>query len=225
MKQDIHAIRHLMPVQKCLSGGEISALSDAELISAILATGTRLRDVREVSEELLRRFQGLQGLNASGLRELSETGGIGPAKSVRIHAAFELGKRMLVQTRVPAVVDTPVKVWKMLQPEMARLLHEEFRVLILNNKNMLLKNSVVSIGTISEALVHPREIFRDAIREAAASIIVAHNHPSGVLVPSKEDISSTIRIRDAGKIIGIELLDHVIIGGASYLSLKEGGYI
>jgi len=214
----------MLPVQKCLSGEEISLLADSELIAAILVSGTRGRDVVSVSEDLLRRFNGLHGIQGAGIRELSEVTGIGPFKSVRIHAAFELGKRMLVRKNHSIVVDTPVRVWKLLQPEMACLLHEEFRVLILNNKNMLIKNCMVSVGTISEALVHPREIFRDAIREAGASIIVAHNHPSGVLIPSREDISATVRIRDAGKIIGIELLDHVIIGGNSYLSLKEGGF-
>jgi DNA repair protein RadC len=108
---------------------------------------------------------------------------------------------------------------------MAFLRNEEFRVLILNNKNHVLKCSITSVGTVSEAIIHPREIFRDAIREAGASIIVAHNHPSGVVLPSKEDIASTRRIKEAGFIIGIELLDHVIISASSYFSLKEAGYI
>ncbi len=215
----------MLPVQKCLSGEDISMLADSELIAAVLASGTKGRDVVSISEDLLRQFNGLSGIQDSGIRELSEVNGIGPHKSVRIHASFELGKRMLVRKHHTVAVDTPVKVWRLLQPEMACLLHEEFRVLILNNKNMLIKNCKVSVGTISEALVHPREIFRDAIREAGASIIIAHNHPSGVLVPSREDVSATVRIRDAGKIIGIELLDHVIIGGNSYLSMKEGGFI
>jgi len=108
---------------------------------------------------------------------------------------------------------------------MAGLEREEFRVLVLNNKNGILKNSMVSAGTVSEALVHPREVFRDAIREGAASLIVAHNHPTGELTPSKEDISTTRRLVEAGTIIGIPILDHVIITDTSYYSFKEGGYL
>jgi len=174
---------------------------------------------------MVKQFGGLQGIHGSGLREMAQKHGVGMKKAVRIHAAFELGRRLLSAQNSSPVIDSPERVWKLLQPEMAALKREEFRVFILNNKNSILKKSTVSVGTVSEALIHPREIFREAIREAGASIIVAHNHPSGVLVPSREDISATRRIKEAGMIIGIELLDHVIIGQSSYLSMKEAGYL
>lgn len=215
----------LLPVQKCISGKSVKNLSDVELLAAILGTGTRQKDILSLSLDILKHFNGLCGLYGCGIREITRFPGIGLAKAVKIHAAFELGQRLLTQENAVCVVDSPERVWRLLQPEMAFLKNEEFRVLILNNKNHVLKSSITSVGTVSEAIIHPREIFRDAIREAGASIIVAHNHPSGVVLPSKEDIASTRRIKEAGCIIGIELLDHVIISSSSYFSLKEAGYI
>ena len=174
---------------------------------------------------LLKDFGGLSGLAHSGLREISSIKGIGIKKAIRMHAAFEIGRRVITDRTGISHVDSPEAVWKLLLPEMAGLIKEEFRVMVLNNKNLLLKKSIISIGTVSEAIVHPREVFIDAIREGGSSIIVAHNHPSGVLTPSKEDILTTERIIEAGRIIGIPLLDHVIITNSSYLSMKEGGYL
>ncbi|MGV7927970.1 MAG: DNA repair protein RadC [Spirochaetota bacterium] len=218
-------MRHHLPIQKCIAGGSVQDLSDPELLAIILGTGTRTVDVLELASFMVKQFGGLQGIHGSGLREMAQKHGVGMKKAVRIHAAFELGRRLLSAQNSFPVIDSPERVWKLLQPEMAALKREEFRVFILNNKNSILKKSTVSVGTVSEALIHPREIFREAIREAGASIIVAHNHPSGVLVPSREDISATRRIKEAGMIIGIELLDHVIIGQSSYLSMKEAGYL
>jgi DNA repair protein RadC len=218
-------MRHHLPIQKCIAGGSVQDLSDPELLAIILGTGTRTVDVLELASFMVKQFGGLQGIHGSGLREMAQKHGVGMKKAVRIHAAFELGRRLLSAQNSSPVIDSPERVWKLLQPEMAALKREEFRVFILNNKNSILKKSTVSVGTVSEALIHPREIFREAIREAGASIIVAHNHPSGVLVPSREDISATRRIKEAGMIIGIELLDHVIIGQSSYLSMKEAGYL
>lgn len=225
MSQMFKNYRELLPVQRCIAGESVDRLSDGDLLSVIIGTGIRGASVLDLSSGLLSDFGGISGLYRAGLRELAGKHGIGLNKAVRIHAALELGRRLLVSQNCTAVVDSPEKVWKLLQPEMGILSREEFRVLVLNNKNHILKNSVVSMGTVSEALVHPREIFRDAIRESGASIIIAHNHPSGVLVPSREDIASTKRIKEAGFIIGIELLDHVIISQGAYLSLKEAGYL
>lgn len=123
------------------------------------------------------------------------------------------------------VVDSPSKVFKFLKPIIGDATKENFVVILLNNKNMMISWETVSVGTISETILHPREIFVAAIRELASSIIVAHNHPSGVLHPSKEDIAATNRLKEVGAIVGIELLDHVIVGTDSYLSLKEAGYM
>jgi len=225
MNDRARAAKERLPLQKCMAGGDVGSLTEGELLAVVLGAGTRGMDVMGLSSVLLRRFGGLSGLSVSGLREIAGISGIGIRKAIRIHAAFEMGKRALANPRVIRHVDSPSAVWKILIPEMAGLQKEEFRVLIVNNKNNLLKKSVISVGTISEAIVHPREVFRDAIREAGSAIIISHNHPSGELTPSREDIQTTGRIAEAGRIIGIPLLDHVIITDSSYLSMKEEGYI
>jgi DNA repair protein RadC len=225
MKNPTRSNGMMLPVEKCISGDTVQSLSDHELLAVIIGTGTRGMDVLGLSSELLRHFGGLSGIYGAGLRELAGRRGIGLKKAVKIQAAYEIGKRLLSQQHNGARVDTPEKVWRLLRPELACQKREEFHAIILNNKNHMLKKCVISIGTVSEAIIHPREIYRDAIREAGTAVIVAHNHPSGVLVPSKEDIAATRRIKEAGAIIGIELLDHVIIGASSYLSMKEAGYL
>lgn len=217
--------RYLLPVQKCQEGAEIRTLSDQELLAVIVGTGIRDHDVVDLSSGILKCFGGLGGLASAGIREVARNRGIGFTKAVRIHSAFEMGRRVITTPCAAGHLDSPGSVWELLLPYMACLDREEFRVLILNNKNRLLKNAMISAGTISEAIVHPREVFRDAIREGGAAVIVAHNHPTGELTPSREDISTTQRLVDAGRIVGIPVLDHVIITNASYYSFKEGGYI
>ncbi|HOD13237.1 MAG TPA: DNA repair protein RadC [Spirochaetota bacterium] len=216
---------YLFPVQKCLAGDDIRELSDQELLAVIVGTGIKDHDVIDLSQDMLKRFGGLRGLAGAGIREIAGTRGIGPAKAVRIHSAFEIGRRVITRAADTSHMDSPGAVWDLLLPRMAGLRQEEFRVLILNNKNSLLKNTTISVGTVSEAIVHPREVFRDAIRESGAAVIIAHNHPTGELSPSREDIATTRRLVEAGKIVGIPVLDHVIITNASYFSFKEGGYL
>ncbi len=226
MEQQTGTCNSILPAQKCIAGNDIRDLADHELLAAILGTGTKNRNVLSLAADIIGLFGGLAKVHTAGLRELSQIPGVGMMKAVRVLAAFELGRRLLCSNGGNIItLDSPEKVWRLLCPEIGMLSREEFRVITLNNKNHVIKKSTVSMGTISEALIHPREIFREAIREAGASIIVAHNHPSGVLTPSREDIAATKRIRDAGAIIGIELLDHVIICATSYLSMKEAGYL
>ncbi len=220
-----HLTPYQLPVQRCLAGEDVRTLSDQDLLAVIVGTGTRAGDVSSLSLGMLMRFGGLNGLAAAGIRELAQSRGIGLTKAVRIHTAFELGRRVITRPPDPLHLDSPGAVWELLLPCMAGLQREEFRVLILNNKNRLIKNSMVSAGTVSEAIVHPREVFRDAIRESGAAVIIAHNHPTGEASPSREDISTTGRLVEAGKIVGIPVLDHVIITNASYYSFKEGGHI
>lgn len=217
--------RYLLPVQKCQEGGDIRALSDHELLAVVVGSGTRDADVIDLSTGMLRQFGGLGGLASAGIREIASTRGVGFTKAVRIHSAFEMGRRVVTMPVAGRHLNSPAAVWELLLPQMACLDREEFRVLILNNKNGLLKNSMISAGTISEAIVHPREVFRDAIRESGAAVIVAHNHPTGELTPSREDIQTTRRLAEAGTIVGIPVLDHLIITNASYYSFKEGGYL
>ncbi len=213
------------PVQRCLAGDDVKDLSDSELLAVILGTGARGADVFHLSLAMLHRSGGLSGLRNSGIREIAGNRGVGLKKAVRIQAAFELGRRVITAQETRSSVNTPEAVWRVLLPDVACAEREIFWTLVLNNKNQMLKKAVVSIGTVSEAIVHPREVFRDAIREGGSAIIIAHNHPSGSTVPSKEDIDTTARIAGAGKIIGIPLLDHVILTNTSYFSMKEGGYV
>ena len=214
-----------MPIQKCIAGEDIKNLSDQELLAVIVGTGIKGCDVIDLTSHLIREFGGLRGISTAGIREIAGTNGMGIKKAIRIHAALEIGKRVVSEPVNTNHIDSPFSVWQFLLPEMAGLQKEEFRVMILNNKNRLIKKSLISIGTISEAIVHPREVFRDAIREGGSSIIIAHNHPSGIITPSREDIATTKRIAESGSIIGIPLLDHVIITDLSFLSMKDEGYI
>ena len=225
MISEAYAGQYLLPVQKCIAGEDIRSLSDQELLAVIVATGTKGNDVVDLSQDMLKRFGGLRGIATAGIREIAQSRGIGLTKAVRIHTAFELGRRVITRTAQARQIDSPVAVWELLLPHMACLQREEFRVLILNNKNSLLKNVMISAGTVSEAIVHPREVFRDAIRESGVAVIIAHNHPTGELTPSREDINTTRRLAEAGKIVGIPVLDHVIITNTSYYSMKEGGYL
>ena len=214
-----------LPVQRCIEGESVRELSDIELFAVILGTGTRGSDVLELSALLLKKSGGLSALARQGIREMASEKGIGLKKAVKIQAAFEIGRRVITERPDLKQISTPLAVWELLLPETAGLQKEEFRVLVINNKNMLIKKSIISIGTITEALVHPREVFRDAIREGGSGIIVTHNHPSGILTPSRQDIETTKRLIEAGKIVGIPVVDHIILTNSSYYSMKENGYI
>lgn len=214
-----------LPVQKCIDGVSVRELSDIELLAVILGTGIKEKDVLELSASIIKKTGGLTAISRCGLREIASERGIGLKKAVKIQAAFELGRRAITGAPYMTRISTPLAVWELLLPETAGLQKEEFRVLVINNKNMLIKKSIVSIGTITEAIVHPREVFRDAIREGGSGIIVTHNHPSGNPAPSRQDIETTKRLIEAGKIVGIPLVDHIILTDSTFYSMKENGYI
>ncbi|PKL18011.1 MAG: hypothetical protein CVV49_08025 [Spirochaetae bacterium HGW-Spirochaetae-5] len=214
-----------LPIQKCIDGQSVKDLSDTELLAVIVGTGIKNIDVLELSAKIIKNMGGLSAISKAGLREIAIEKGLGLKKAVKIQAAFEIGKRVITDVTDLKHISSPNAVWNLLLPEIACLQKEEFRVLVVNNKNMLLKKIIVSVGTITEAIVHPREVFRDAIKEAGSGIIVTHNHPSGNASPSKQDIDTTKRLVEAGKIVGIPLLDHIILTNASYYSMKENGYI
>jgi len=215
---------HLTPLQRCENGEDLSNLSDLDLLTIIIGTGIKGFDVIDLASKLLKEFGGLNGVASSGVRELALIKGIGFKKAIRIKTSFELGKRTITFQRKIKNISSPEAVWKLLLPETVGLEKEQFYVVMINNKNHLLKKSLISIGTISQTIVHPREVFRDAIREGAASIIIAHNHPSGSVTPSQEDILVTERLIETGKILGIFVIDHVIIANSKYCSMKEQGY-
>lgn len=156
--------------------------------------------------------------------ELLSIKGIGKRRASQIKAVSELARRLYQKSlEVPYKITGPQDVAQLVMADMKYLKQEELRILVLNTKNIVLSVHIVSMGTVNASIVHPREVFRPAIRKAAASIILVHNHPSGDPTPSQEDFSATERVRESGKLLGIELLDHVIIGNSRFISLKELG--
>jgi dihydrofolate synthase/folylpolyglutamate synthase len=213
------------PRERLLELGARS-LSDAELLAILLRTGTRGEDVVEVSRTILHRFGSLTALAARDARELQQVKGIGPTKAVTLAAAFELGRRVEIEpfSSRPRI-EGPEDVANIYIPLLRDAQKERFYVLILNSANQVIRRELISEGNLNSSIVHPREVFRTAIVENAASIIGLHNHPSGNPTPSKEDINVTRQLVDTGRIIGIPFHDHVIIAGESYVSMRERGYI
>lgn len=201
-----------------------SVLSNAELLAILLRTGTRKESAISLAHRLLIQEQGLRFLADSDVKQLSAISGIGQAKAAQIKAALELGKRMAAaEYGADKPVKCPQDVADLLMEEMRYLKKEHMKLVLLNVKCNLISVEDISIGSLNASIVHPREVFNPAIRKSSASIIMVHNHPSGDPTPSSEDIGITSRIRDAGKLLGIELVDHIIIGDGKYTSLKEKG--
>ncbi len=203
-----------------------SALSTAELLAIQLRIGTKERSALGLGELLLKEFEGLRGVANASIEELSRVRGIGPVKAIEIAAAVELGKRLsAVSNDARPTIQNPQDVANLLMSELRDAKKEHLKSLLLDSKNRVMKTVTVSIGTLDSSLVHPREVYKDAILASSASIIVAHNHPSGDPSPSMEDKRVTERLAEAGKLLGIELLDHIIIGDNRWISLKERGVL
>ncbi|MEP7219190.1 MAG: DNA repair protein RadC, partial [Bacteroidota bacterium] len=202
------------------------ALSDSELLAILLRTGRKGEDVIQMSRNILHRFETIAGLSERDFRELEQVPGIGPAKAVTLAAAFEIGKRIKADPfATRTVISSPEDVARIYIPMLRGIQKEQFHVIILNSANQVLRMSLVSEGNLNSSIVHPREVYRTAIVENAASIIGLHNHPSGNPTPSKEDISITRQLVEAGRIIGIPFHDHIIIAGDEHVSLAERGYV
>ncbi|MCU9614014.1 DNA repair protein RadC [Caldibacillus lycopersici] len=213
------------PRERFIHNGPES-LSNQELLALILRTGTRTESVLQLSQRLLTHFEGLRMLKEASLEELMNINGIGEAKAIQLLAAVELGRRIANLTFDDRyVIRSPEDGAKYVMEDMRFLNQEHFVCLFLNTKNQVLHKQTIFIGSLNASIVHPREIFREAFRRSAASIICLHNHPSGDPGPSREDIEVTKRLAECGKMIGIELLDHIIIGDKRYVSLKEKGYL
>lgn len=201
-------------------------LSNQELLAILLGTGTKAESVMALSNRVLMHFEGLKLLHDATIEELTAIKGIGSAKGVQLLSAIELGKRMnQYKPDVRYVIRSPEDGANYVMEEMRSLRQEHFVVLFLDTKNQVIHRQTIFIGSLNASIVHPREVFREAVKRSAASIIVIHNHPSGDPTPSKEDIHVTSRLVDSGKMIGIELLDHLIIGDRKFVSLKEKGYV
>ena len=200
------------------------ALSDAELLALLLRTGGPGLDALAVAGVLLRRHGGLRGLARVGHRELWASPGIGPAKSATLLAALELARRLAARRlRAGAVVRGPADVYRHFYPRLRDATQERFHVVLLDGRHRVMRDEVVSQGTLTASLVHPREVFRPALREAAAAVILVHNHPSGDPTPSQEDRDVTARLEQAGEILGVRVLDHVVVAESGYCSLREQG--
>ena len=200
------------------------ALSEQELLSCVLGRGVAGESVLISARRLLATFGTLQGLAEASVEQLSGVHGIGPAKAAQLKAVVELARRLSVATngRRP-VIDSAEAAAALLRPHLLEKKKEHFVALLLNARHQLIRMSPIAIGSLSATLVHPRELFKEAIAASAAAIIVAHNHPSGDPAPSEHDVQLTARLREAGALLGIEVLDHLIVGTDGVVSLNAAG--
>jgi len=196
-------------------------LSNSELLAVILGSGTKGMNVVQLAKKILKSFG--DNLTKVSVKELKSTFGLGSAKACNIIACFELGKRMLKNKKTVLLI-TPQEVWRELK-DIRDNKKEHFVVFYLDARNQVIKREVISIGTLNANLVHPREVFEPAVKNAAAQIIIAHNHPSGDREPSEDDLGITKRLVEAGKILGIEIIDHIIVTKEGFLSFKEKNLI
>ncbi|WP_047981701.1 RadC family protein [Ornithinibacillus contaminans] len=213
------------PRERLLNLGA-SHLSNQELLAILLGSGTKEESVMTLANRLLMHFEGLKLLKDATIEELTAIKGIGSAKGVLILSALEIGKRLSeYRPNERYVIRSPEDGADYIMEELRNLNQEHFVALFLNTKNQIIHRQTIFIGSLNASIVHPREVFREAVKRSAASIIVAHNHPSGDPTPSQEDIHVTKRLAESGKMIGIELLDHLVIGDRKFVSLKEKGYL
>ncbi|MCR1935299.1 RadC family protein [Clostridium tepidum] len=202
------------------------ALSNSELLAVILRTGTKNQNIMMLTSSLIKETGGLDQLFDQSIEELTKIKGIGVTKAVQILALSEISKRFKTyKSGNDYKINKPLDVSNLVMEDMKYLRQEKLKVLILNTKNIVTYIRDIFIGTLNSSIVHPREIFCEAIKKNGASIIICHNHPSGDPTPSQEDINITLRLKECGKLIGIDLLDHIIIGENKYISIKEKGII
>ena len=211
------------PRERLLRVGE-RALSTAELLAIIFRTGVDGESVVRLSERLLAHFGGLPGLAKASIAELQVVKGIGPVKAIETKAALEIGRRLIASSpEQKPQVSCPADAANLLMTEMALLDQEHLRLILLDTRNRVLSSPTVYIGSLNTSVIRVGELFRFAIKDNAAALIVVHNHPSGDPSPSPEDIQVTRQIVKGGNLLDIEVLDHVIIGRQRYVSLKERG--
>ncbi|MBO9367556.1 MAG: DNA repair protein RadC [Chloroflexi bacterium] len=201
------------------------ALSNAELLAILLRVGVQGENVVQLGQRLLQTFGGLSGLHRVSFDELCAQHGVGEAKAAQIKAAIELGRRLSLESDARPVISSPADAAALLSYEMSGLEQEHLRVILLDTRNHVLEIREVYRGSVNSAQVRIAEVFRDAVRRNATAIVVAHNHPSGDPTPSPEDIALTRALVQAGKLLDILVLDHLIIGQGRFVSLKERGVI
>ncbi len=193
-------------------------LTNSELLAILLRTGPKGLGVLELSSKIFKKYSGNSLANAN-FGELKSIKGLGLAKACEVIACFELGRRLL-RDKPAVLILTPRQVWEELK-DIRSSKKEHFIVFYLNTQNQTIEKEIISVGTLNASLIHPREVFEPAVKHLAAQIILAHNHPSGSLEPSEHDLAVTKRLQDAGKLLGIEVLDHVIVSSGGFMSFKE----
>lgn len=223
---------HERPRERLLAAGA-DALSDTELLAIVLRSGTRERSALDLARALLARFGGELGrLAGASVTELRSVKGIGHTKAVEVRAAFALARRLAAAVaRERPRLQSPAEVADLLREDLRGREQEEFHALLLDTRNYLIRDACVTVGLVDRSQVHAREVFRDAIRESCSRLILAHNHPSGDPSPSPQDIDCTRSLAAAGKVVGIEVLDHVVLGARTpsrprdYVSFREAGLL
>jgi len=212
------------PRERLLAYGP-AILSDAQLLAIIIRNGKAGRTAVDLGRELLERLGGLSGIEQAGVPEICSIAGIGAAKAAEIKAAIELGRRYQQPSLARVSFTSSQDVADYYRPRMKDLKKEVFRCALLDTKNKCIRDELVSVGSLSASLVHPRDTFTVAVRESAAAVIFVHNHPSGDAQPSQEDTLLTRRLIQAGEVLGIQVLDHIIIGDGHHFSFRENGLI
>ncbi|MCB2288719.1 DNA repair protein RadC [Clostridium sp. CS001] len=213
------------PREKLLRYGA-ETLSNNELLAIILRTGSKQENIINLCGRIISECGGLNGLLNSSAEEFTKIKGIGSAKATQLLAIIEISKRLRsFKSGEDYKITSPKDIAQYLMEEMRYLKKEYLKLIMLNTKNVIISIKDISIGNLNSSIVHPREVFYEAIKKCSASVVICHNHPSGDPTPSKEDINITTRLKECGKLLGIEVLDHVIIGNGTYVSLKEKGML
>lgn len=224
--QDNYTIKELpeseRPREKLVEYGA-KELSNSELLAILIRTGSRESSALDLAHQLLRVIpDGIVSLGDSHVEEITKVKGLGECKAAQILAAVELGKRIVLEnTKDRKKITSPLDVVDFFMADMSRLKKEHFKITMLDTKNNIIGIEEVSIGNLNSSIVHPREVFKQAIKRSSSAIILVHNHPSGDPSPSREDINITKRLVECGDLLGIRVLDHIIIGDKRHISLKE----
>lgn len=218
-----HVVASNQPRERLVKIGA-KGLSDHELLAIILRTGTRERPVMDLAQAVLNQFETLYELKMASIEELQKIKGIGKIKATEILAVLELGQR-LTQAKQPKFghVTGSKDLGEMMIDELKDLQQEHLIGIFLNNRNEIIRKETLFIGSLNQSIAHPREIFRAAVKYSAARIVLVHNHPSGDVKPSTQDIMFTDRVMESGRLLGIDVIDHLIIGHETYFSIRESG--
>ena len=208
------------PREKMILNGA-GSLTDAELLAILIRTGTKQFNAIQLGKAIIEKADNIRYLQNITIEELESINGIGKTKAVQIKAALELGNRIASYKPAKYKIKNPWDIYKYYMESLRYQYKEIFKIVLLNTKNEIITDVDISMGTLNSSLVHPREVFREAIRRSSNKIILLHNHPSGNAEPSKEDKSVTNRLKECGELIGIEVIDHIIIGDGIYFSFKE----